>query len=446
MNNKTVIILDCGATNVRAVAVDQQGKIIAHKSFPNKTHPDPHFGGGVIWDVNEIWNSLIKAIRKVLAEIKKEELAGITVTTFGVDGAPMMKSGELIYPVISWACQRTAPIMDNIGKYIPPERLYEINGVNKFSFNTINKFIWFKENMPEILERMDHFVFMPSIFIHKLTGNFVTDTTMAGTSMMTDLKTREFSDEVFNVIGTENKFPYTVEPGDIVGKLTSAASKETGLPEGLPVIATGHDTQFALYGAGAEENEVVLSSGTWEILMARTAGINIDKELLKQGVTVEFDAKPGLYNPGLQWLGSGILEWVKRMFYSAEQNDPNIYDLMIREAENADPGKINVGIDFLNEEGILSGLGLNTKREEIYRATLDALAKKTKQSLEILEQAGGFQARSLIVVGGGSKNRLWNQFREKELGIPLKTIEQKETTVLGAAKILWEGLEELKIQ
>jgi len=89
-----------------------------------------------------------------------------------------------------------------------------------------------------------------------------------------------------------------------------------------------------------------------------------------------------------------------------------------------------------------SGLGIHTKREEIYRAALEALAKKTKNSLQILEKAGGFTADSIIVVGGGSKNKLWNQLREKELGIPVKTIDQKETTVLGAAQIALTGLEQ----
>lgn len=440
MSQKIIIVLDCGATNVRAVAINEKGNILAQQSVPNNTRPDPHFSGGLIWDVNEIWGKLVKATKQVLSLINKTEVIGITITSFGVDGAPMKKSGEMLYPVISWACQRTAPIMKNIEKYIPLERLYEISGVNTFSFNTINKFIWFKENKAEILDQMDYFVFMPSLLIHKLSGEFVTDTTMAGTSMMTDTKTRKFSEEILNAIGVENKFPLLVEPGELVGEINQKASNETGIPKGIPVIATGHDTQFAIFGSGATENEVVLSSGTWEILMACTSNIKTSKELLDQGVTIEFDARPGLYNPGLQWLGSGILEWIRHTLYTAESNQKDIYDIMIAEAEKVESTNLNVGIDFLNENGILSGLGIHTKREEVYRATLEALAKKTKNSLQILEQAGGFTADSIIVVGGGSKNKLWNQLREKELGIPVKTIEQTETTVLGAAMVAIRGL------
>jgi len=440
MNQKIIIVIDCGATNVRAVAINKKGNIIAQKSYPNNTQHDPYFNGGLIWDVDKIWSKLVKATKQVLSLINKTEIIGITITSFGVDGAPMKKSGEMLYPVISWACQRTSPIMENIEKYISLEKLYEISGVNAFSFNTINKLIWFKENKAEILDQMDYFVFMPSLLLHKLSGEFVTDATMAGTSMMTDIKSRDFSKEILDAIGIENKFPPLVEAGEVVGKINQKASKETGIPTGIPVVVAGHDTQFAVFGSGAKENEVVLSSGTWEILMARTANIQTGKDLLDQGLTIEFDAIHGLYNPGLQWLGSGILEWIRHTFYTAESNKKNIYNLMIREAEKADTSNLSMEIDFLNENGILSGLGINTKREEIYRAALESLARKTKHSLEILEKAGGFTAESIIVVGGGSKNKLWNKLREKELGIPVKTIDQKETTVLGAAMVAIHGL------
>lgn len=444
MSQKIIIVLDCGATNVRSVAINEKGEILAQKSYPNNTQPDPNYKSGIIWDIDEIWNKLTKATNEVISKIKKTEIIGITVTTFGVDGAPMKKSGVMLYPVISWACQRTAPIMDNIEKYISLEKLYQISGVNSFSFNTINKLIWFKENKPEILDEMDYFVFMPSLIIHKLTGEFVTDTTMAGSSMLTDIKTRKFSTEIMDAIGIENKFSPMVEPGDIVGKINKKASTETDIPKGVKVIVAGHDTQFAIFGSGAKENEVVLSSGTWEILMARTASIQSKTEFLNQGVTIEFDVMPGLYNPGLQWLGSGILEWIRRTFYTVESGKKNIYDLMISEAENIySPETQNfasLGIDFLNENGIISGIGIHTKREEIYLAALEALARKTKQSLQILEKVGGFTAESIIVVSGGSKNRLWNQLRENELGIPVKTIKQTETTVIGAAQIAFMGL------
>jgi L-fuculokinase len=76
---------------------------------------------------------------------------------------------------------------------------------------------------------------------------------------------------------------------------------------------------------------------------------------------------------------------------------------------------------------------MDTTREQIFRACIESLSFRARQSLELLEEAGKFKADSIICVGGGSKNKLWNQIRADVMGIPVKLIGQKETTVLGAA-------------
>jgi len=439
MKEKIVIVLDCGATNVRSSAVNEQGKILAQKSYANNTEPDPEYSEGLIWNVESIWQKLIRATQEVLIKIDKNQIVAVTVATFGVDGAPVSKQGSLLYPVISWACQRTAPIMKNIGKYIPLEELYQLNGLQNFSFNTINKFIWFNENHPEILDKMNQFMFISAIFLQKLSGNFVSELSMAGTSMLTDIKTRDFSDQIFSAIGVENKFPPLVEAGTVVGEITKDASDATGIPPGISIVATGHDTQFAIFGSGADENQPVLSSGTWEILMVRAPQVKPDSFALHNQVTTEFDAVEGLYNPGVQWLASGILEWIKHMFYSQEAEKSDIYDIMISDAEKISRTTIDLDLDFLNNNGVIGGIGLNSKREEIYLAALTALAEKSKTGLEILEKIGGFNAESMIVVGGGSKNRLWNQLKADVMKIPVKVIDQKETTIIGAALFAFAG-------
>lgn len=448
---KTVIVMDCGATNVRAIAVSESGELIAMHSFPNNTQPDPETPGCIIWDVNEIWDKLLRSTHEVLKKIDKKSIVGVTVTTFGVDGAPVKKDGSFVYPVISWACNRTQPVMDAISKYIPLSELYSLNGLQPMHFNTINKLIWFKENRPKVLDEMDQYVLIPSIFLHKLCGEFVTDTSMAGTSMLTDITGRGFSDRILSSIGiSKDKFPRMVEPGAVVGKVTKAGSSATGIPEGVAVIAAGHDTQFAIFGSGAKENEPVLSSGTWEILMARTRGYKADDGTLAKGVTTEYDTMPGLYNMGVQWIASGALEWIKKMFYAKESDSKNIYDTMISEAKAVPIGCGGVHIHpcfvpkvgpsaIYNTHGSMLGLTLTATRGHVYRAMLEGLASQTKEALSILETAGNFKATSVICVGGGSRNALWNQMRADMLGIPVKLIEQKETTVLGAALFALAG-------
>jgi L-fuculokinase len=434
-----VIVFDCGATNIKVVAINGKGEILASESFSNNTRRDPENAAYMIWDIKEIWDKMCMASQKVARKINVEHIAGVTVTTFGVDGTMFDSSGKMLYPVISWQCERTDQIMKNIDRYMPLNELYYETGVYPFSFNTINKLIWFVGHKPEIVDKCSSFLFMPSIFAYLLTGEMVNDTTMAGTSMLTELQTRDFSEHVLNKINFPlGKISSPVEAGTIIGKINSKGSADTGLPKGIPVVATGHDTQFAIFGSGAEINQPVLSSGTWEVLMVRSVSYMSGKEQLDMGITTELDSVRGLYNIGNQWIASGILEWARRNLFG-EIND-GVYEFMISGAEKVPSGSNGVRVipkffEELNGKpgGQILGLTLDSSRHEIFRAILEALSARLHEGKTALENAGRFKAESILCVGGGSKNRLWNQLRANFTGVPLKIIDQKETTVLGAS-------------
>lgn len=434
-----VIVFDCGATNVRVIAIDGKGNIIASESEINMTKPDPLYPAYRIWDVKDIWNKMCRASERVVSKINHRRILGVTVTTFGVDGTIFDSNGSMLYPVISWQCERTKPIMDNIGKYIPCEDLYRECGVLPFTFNTINKLIWFNENRPALVEKCYRFLFMPSIFSFFLTGEMINDMTMAGTSMLTNLSSRRLSENILGKIGfPEEKFGVIAEPGTITGKIRRNASVQTGIPAGTPVIATGHDTQFAIFGSGADRNQPVLSSGTWEILMVRSESYKSEKEQLDMSITTELDSEKNLYNIGNQWIASGIIEWAKRNFYGEIKK--NVYEEMISGAEKVPPGSNGVKIvprfyEELKEKpgGQILGLTMESTRDDIFRAILEALSERLAEGKSALEKAGGFKTENILCVGGGSKNRLWNKLRAGYTGVPVTVIDQKETTVLGAS-------------
>lgn len=437
--NPLAIILDCGATNVRVVAINAKGEIEALQSYPNQTDTDPNLPEGRIWDIEAIWNKLARACKTVVSQIDTKRIVGVATTTFGVDGTFVDAQGKALYPVISWQCPRTIPVLENIDKYISINELYTESGVYPYNFNTINKLIWFKENHPEIIDQADVFLFMPSLLNMKLTGNRCNDNTMLGTSMLTNQTNQTLSEKTLGKLGLS---PYIFgkigNSGDKAGYVTALAAQETGLPEGVPVYLAGHDTQFAIIGSGASVNQPVLSSGTWEILMTRSQKATSTQRELDLGITTEFDAEKHVYNIGVNYVASGILEWIKNNFY-ANLSGAECYETMIREAEEIPEGAEGVRLNpnFYATQGIsggsIEGLTLNTTRGHIYRAGLEALAHRLKEALTSIEKAGNFKAESIICVGGGSKNALWNQIRADVCGIPIKVIEQKETTVLGAS-------------
>jgi L-fuculokinase len=271
---------------------------------------------------------------------------------------------------------------------------------------------------------------------------------MAGTSMLTDLRKRTFSDEILKPLGLDQSiFPHMVEPGAMIGRVSETAAGSLGIPPGVAVIAAGHDTQFAIVGSGAGVNQPVLSSGTWEVLMVRSPAATLQIPLRESGITIELDSRPGLVNPGVQWVASGVLEWMGRMLYPDLPETNSKYGTMIREAGEVPPGSEGVTVipelfpgGYSGKKGNINGFTHGTRRAPVYRATLEALCFYARNGLEKLQQAGNYKAENVICVGGGSKNKLWNQIRADVLGIPVRALDMKETTALGAALVAFAAM------
>ncbi|MGR5122547.1 L-fuculokinase [Vibrio harveyi] len=443
-----VIVLDCGATNLRAIAIDPQGDIVASHFMKNTTKQDENNSDFHIWDFEDIWHKLIECGQRVVAEVGAKNVIAFTVTTFGVDGAPFDRNGNQIYPIISWKCPRTLSVMKQVETELDRIDLYRNNGIGDYSFNTLYKLRWLQEYEPTVFKEMDKFVFISSMITHRLTSTLSTDYTMAGTSMMTDLNSCNWNTSALDYLGlSELNFPPLVMAGEIIGAMTSSAAECFGVKSGLPVVSAGHDTQFALIGSGAKENQAFLSSGTWEILMARSLRPQLNTEALENGVTVELDSVKGFYNPATQWLSSAVIEWVATQFFSAEKSTGDLYNTMIQEANEAGSGA--GGVVFVPRfapnadgigEGAIEGLSIHTTRGQIVRAVFEGLSRQLKHRFDYLNQLCHLNDGPVVVVGGGTKNALWNQLKADALQRPLHIVEQAEATVIGAAMFAFFGV------
>ncbi|MBF0750756.1 MULTISPECIES: L-fuculokinase [unclassified Pasteurella] len=445
-----VLIFDCGATNLRTIAMSDKGEILASHHIANNTQPDVKFADYHIWDFEEIWQKLSDCVDYTINQLKQQyidlnDIVGISVTTFGVDGAPFDHEGQQLYPIISWKCPRTLPVMEALPRLLDIEDLYQRNGIGQYSFNTLFKLLWLKEYEPEIFQKMDKFVFISSMITQRLTGEWTTDHTMAGTSMMTNLASGDWDEGILQLLGlTPNHFPPMRHAGEKVGELTHSLAARWGI-NCIPVIACGHDTQFAVFGSGAALNQPVLSSGTWEILMVRTPYAKPQFNFISQGLTTEFDVQPNCFNPAVQWVGSGIMEWLGKLLFADVYGTDQYYAKMIQEGYEAGENDIKSAVDFQgvfsqSGKGNIAGLSMFATRGEIYRAALHYMANQLKQGLNVLQQVSHFKAESLICVGGGSKNPLWNQIRADVLGLPIDVVDVTESTVLGAAMFTFVGV------
>jgi len=308
-----------------------------------------------------------------------------------------------------------------------------------------------RENAPEALERAKCWMMMAGLLSHRLCGEMSIDYTGASTMMAMDLGRKRWSEKLLGLAGLDSSFfPRFVESGEVIGTVTGRASRSSGIPAGTPVTASGHDTQFAPIGSGARPHEAILSSGTWEILMARVPTFRPNRAGFNGGLIIEADALPGLFDPQLLMMGSGVLEWLARHFYADVDGSPKLYPTMIREGSGLKPGSGGVVVvpSFVagtgptkryNTLGTILGLTITTERGQVYRAALEGLSFQLQLAIEMLRAATAFEPKGIRVVGGGSKNELWNRIRADVTGLPVTTIEQKEATVLGAAICAFVG-------
>jgi len=450
LTKEIVVVLDCGATNLRAVAVDRNGAILRQASRPNETVAQKDAPELRIWSLEQVWDKLCGATKEVLKDINASKVAGVIVATWGADGAPTKADGSLAYPIISWQCNRTVELARQASDIFDPWRAFELSGYQIMSINTLFKFLWLQRNAPDALKAADHWLMMPALIEAKLGARHYAEPTSASTTMAMDLAHLDWSEELLSVAGlTPEFFPEWHKPGDIVGAVSEEASTRTGLKGGTPILAGGHDTQFALLGSGAVRREAVLSSGTWEILALRLARFRPTRKAFEGGLIFEADAERGLYDPQMLMMGSGVLEWVRRTFFGSGKGMS--YKDLIDLGRGVPPGSRGVTLvpSFVKDSGPLRrygtrgtilGLKLGTGRAELYRATLEGLSFQLRQALEILTASTGERPEAIRVVGGGSRNGLWNQIRADVTHLPIRVTSHTEATVLGAALVAFVGL------
>lgn len=452
MGDDVVIVLDCGATKLSATVINDNGEMLKTASCQNGPLPQP--GGEAswrIWDIDNICHKLFDLCRQVSGSVNRDRIKAVTVCTFGIDGAPVRKDGKLTYPVISWYDARTRPLVNEIKEAMDPWDIFAETGYQLFAFNTLLRLIWLRRFAAKTLDSAKYWLMMPGLITFRLCGEFSMEPTDAGTMMAMKQNKRDWSEKMLELSDLDSSFfPEWSEPGEVIGYVHSKASKHTGLPTGTPVIASGHDTQFAAIGSGASSDEAILSSGTWEILMLRDNKFKPSRFGFREGTVIENDAIPGFWNPQMLMMGSGVIEWLRRHFYGEIPELGKAYSRMM-----ADGKKTKLGAGGLivlpcfvagtgptkryNTSGTILGLTINTERCQIYRAVLEGLSFQLKHALNILTRATGSKVRGIRVVGGGSKNRLWNQIRADVTGLPITTIAQKDATSLGAALFAFVG-------
>ncbi|MGV7929090.1 MAG: FGGY family carbohydrate kinase [Spirochaetota bacterium] len=206
---KLVLVIDCGATSVRAAAVDERGRIVHIQALPNAARPQRADRPWLVWDIEDIWKKTLSCAAAVVRGTGRERFAAISVVTFSDDGAPFDRGGRMLYPVISWHCPRTAALAESVRTRSDFASIFRLCGEQPLHQHTLMRLLWLREHEPRVYEARSPLPDAPGNHTHeRLTGTAVNDPTTADSMMLMDIRKRRLqrrSDE--NIRDRSRIFP-----------------------------------------------------------------------------------------------------------------------------------------------------------------------------------------------------------------------------------------------
>lgn len=284
--NKRVLAFDFGASSGRAIVGVFDGEKIELREVHRFSNDPVKINGTFYWDVQRLFFEIKQGILKA-----KEDggFDSIGIDTWGVDFGLLRKDGTLVENPVHYRDARNDGMVEFAKKYMSQEEMYDITGIQFMDFNTIFQLLSLKENRPYILEEADKLLFMPDLLSYMLSGVKSTEYSIATTSQMVDLKTRNWSDKILDTFGIKKDLLTDVVPtGAVIGQLSDDICEELGVPKADVISVASHDTQSAITAAPCEyEDFAFISCGTWSLFGTEVKEPIINDASKKLNVTNE---------------------------------------------------------------------------------------------------------------------------------------------------------------
>jgi rhamnulokinase len=429
------LAFDLGAESGRAILGSLRSGILDIKEvyrFPNDPVLSAH---SLRWDILRLWLEM----KRALDGLPVRKLDSIGVDTWGVDYALIGERGDLLENPYHYRDRRTDGIMEEVFQHVTRETIYSYSGIQFLPFNTLYQFYAACRSTPKLIDAAQALVTIPDLLNYWLTGRLVSEYTNATTTQFVDAKTRSWATGLLDELNLPARLLMPiVEPGTVIGKLKDEVSKLLG---GTPVVAPAcHDTGSAFAAVSTGGSSAFLSSGTWSLLGAELRA----PVMTPQARDLNFTNEGGvcgtirlLKNIGGLWL----LQSCKRSWAASGQDFS--YDELLKAAED-ERSSFRSLFDpdhkaFLHPEDMTSaiaqlclqsGQAAPTTAPEYARAILESLAFKYRSVLDSLEDLTGNRYEEIRIIGGGSRNRLLNQFTADATGRPV-VAGPVEATALG---------------
>ena len=436
-----ILAIDQGTTGTTCLVVDDGLRVRGrgYREFPQH-YPQPAW---VEHDPEELWNSVLGAAEDAVraADVRPSELEAIGITNQRETTILWERAtGRPVAPAIVWQDRRTADRCLEL----PAELLRARTGLVPDPYFSATKLEW-------LLARTDvpraelAFGTVDSWLVWKLTGGRVhaTDLTNASRTMLLDLDTLDWSDELLDLFDVDRVLlPRLVRSSEVVGDASL-------LGVTIPIAGIAGDQQAALFGHGCfDRGEAKATYGTGSFVLANAGP---ERGQAPSGLLETVAASGGYALEGAILASGAAIQWLRDglgILGDAQETESLARSVESTGGVSFVPAFAGLGSPHWDAEarGLISGITRGTTRAHIVRAALEGIAFQVADVLDLLP--GGVDV--LRADGGASGNGFLMQFQADLLGCPVEVAAERETTALGAAALagravgLWPGDEAIR--
>lgn len=340
--------------------------------------------------------------------------------------------------------QRTGKQCDEIRERVGKQRLIQLTGNDALAGFTAPKILWVEENEPEVFARVKHILLPKDYVRYRLTGEFAIDCADASGTMLLDLRIRNWSSEVCQLLGIPIEWlPKVFEGPQVTGTISREAAEAAGLREGTPVVAGGGDQAAQAVGVGAITPGIVaLTLGTSGVVFTTAEAATIEPE----GRLHAFcHSVPGRWHlMGVMLSAAGSLQWDHDTFAATTD-----FERLLAPAEDVPVGSDGLlFLPYLTGErtphpdpwarGAFVGLTVRHHAAHVTRAVLEGVAFGLRDSFELIKSTG-LEIEQVRVSGGGTKSELWQSILASVCDRALVTVNTTEGAAYGAALLAGVG-------
>ena len=447
---KYLVALDQGTTSSRAIVFDMNGRTMASHAIEFKQHyPQP---GWVEHDPDDILNTQIEALRKAveMSKVDVRDIAAIGITNQRETTLLWEKNtGRCVHNAIVWQCRRTAPDVEKLVEGGYGDVIRKKTGLVPDAYFSGTKLAYLLDTL-HLHERAKKgelcFGTVDTFLAWNLVEGrpHVTDATNAGRTMLFNLHTQQWDDELLAMLNIPREvLPEVVDTAQVIGNLRPEI---LGRP--IPVAAMAGDQHASLFGQACFEPGMVKNTyGTGCFMLMNTGDLPVEsKNGLLTTMAWRLNGTPTYALEGSVFMGGATVQWLRdelHMINTSAESEQIAQSVADTAGVYLVPAFTGLGAPYwdMYSRGTIVGMTRGTNRAHIVRAALEAICYQSYDLFKaMVADRGGRMPKQLNVDGGASANSFMMQFQADILDVAVVRPVVLETTALGAALLAGIGV------